>query len=75
MTEQTHPENLGKFHILEEIGRGGFATVYRAEDTTLGRQVALKVLHPQLLVEPGFVERFQREARTLAGLQIGRAHV
>jgi eukaryotic-like serine/threonine-protein kinase len=73
MTEPTHPENLGKFHILAEIGRGGFATVYRAEDTSLGRQVALKVLHPQLLVEPGFVERFQREARTLAGLR--HAHI
>jgi eukaryotic-like serine/threonine-protein kinase len=69
MTHQTQPENLGKFHIIEEIGRGGFATVYRAEDTTLGRQVALKVLHPQLLVEVSFVERFQREARTLASLR------
>jgi hypothetical protein len=60
---------LGKYEILEELGRGGFGTVYRAADTTLGREVALKVLHPQLLVDPAFVERFLREARALAALR------
>ena len=62
-------QRLGKYDILEELGRGGFATVYRARDCTLEREVALKVLHPQLLVDPVFVERFQREARTLANLR------
>jgi serine/threonine protein kinase len=60
---------LGKYEILEEIGRGGFAVVYKARDTTLDRLVALKVLHPQLTVDPKFVRRFQQEARTAAGFQ------
>jgi serine/threonine-protein kinase len=60
---------LGKYGILEEIGHGGFATVYRALDMTLDREVALKVLHPQLLTDAGFVERFQREACALARLR------
>ena len=65
----TPSQTLGKYRILEELGRGGFATVYRAEDTTLGREVALKILHPQLLTDPGWVERFHREARAIAQLR------
>ena len=60
---------LGKYRILEELGRGGFATVYRAEDSTLGREVALKVLHPQLLNDPDGAKRFRQEARTIAQMQ------
>jgi serine/threonine-protein kinase len=60
---------LGKYEIIEEIGRGGFSTVYKARDTMLDREVALKVLHPQLLTDQAFVRRFQREARTLARLR------
>ncbi len=44
-------QQLGKYHILEELGKGGFATVYRALDTTLDREVALKVLDPLLMRE------------------------
>jgi len=57
---------LGNFELLEEIGRGGFGTVYRATDRALGRTVALKVLHPQLAADHEFIERFRREARTAA---------
>jgi len=60
---------IGKYEIVEELGSGGFATVYRAVDTSLGRQVALKVLHPQLLIDPVFVQRFRQEARTIATLR------
>lgn len=60
---------LGKYQILDELGRGGFATVYRALDPTLDREVALKVLHPQLLTDPAFVARFRQEARALANLR------
>jgi serine/threonine-protein kinase len=42
-------EELGRYKILEEIGRGGFAIVYRGHDTELNRQVALKELRPTLL--------------------------
>ena len=60
---------LGQYHILEEIGRGGMATVYRAEQPSLRRYVALKVLHPHLAGDTTLVVRFQREARTVAHLQ------
>ena len=60
---------LGRFEILGELGRGGFATVYRARDTFLGREVALKVLHSWLLGDPGFVKRFQNDARAAAQLE------
>jgi len=62
-------QTLGKYRILEEIGRGGFATVYQAEDTTLEREVALKVLAPLLMQDETFVARFQREARAAARLE------
>lgn len=60
---------LGKYELLEELGRGGFGMVYRARDTILGRDVAVKVLHPQLMVDPAFIERFRNEARLVAGLE------
>lgn len=60
---------LGKYRILSEIGRGGFATVYRALDTTLDREVALKVLDPLLMRDATWVARFHREARAVARLK------
>jgi serine/threonine protein kinase len=62
------PEKFGKYKIIEKVGRGGFADVYKAVDTTLNRTVALKFLEPRLLREPTFVERFQREAKVAANL-------
>ena len=53
---------LGKYEILEEIGRGGFGVVYRALDTALKVERALKVLHPALVVDPQLTSRFIREA-------------
>ncbi len=62
-------QTLGKYRILSKLGKGGFATVYRAEDTTLGREVALKVLDPLLMRDDAFVKRFHREARAAARLE------
>ena len=62
-------QTLGRYTIRAEIGRGGFATVYQALDTSLNREVALKVLHPQMSADRSFVERFRKEARTLASLR------
>jgi serine/threonine protein kinase len=59
---------LGKYQPLAQIGSGGFAVVYRALDTSLEREVALKILKPKYLGDPEFVERFFREARTVARL-------
>ncbi len=58
--------HLGKFDILEEIGHGGFGTVYCANDTSLDRIVALKVLHKQYNSDQKFIESFKREARLMA---------
>jgi len=60
---------IGKYELLEEIGRGGFAVVYRARDTTLDRVVALKVLHPHWVTDPQFATRFRQEARAAANLR------
>jgi len=62
------PEKLGKYKIIGEVGRGGFAAVYKAVDTTLKRTVALKCLAPHLLWDPTFVQRFQQEAEVAANL-------
>jgi eukaryotic-like serine/threonine-protein kinase len=58
----------GRYRILHRIGSGGMADVYSAEDTHLGRQVALKVLHRRFAQDQEFVERFRREAKSVAGL-------
>jgi len=67
MTKQIS-QKLGKYEIIEEMGRGGFATVYRVRDPGLDREVALKVLHPLLMRGPEWVARFRREARAVARL-------
>lgn len=62
-------KSLGKYEILEHIGHGGMAEVYKGRQTQLSRMVAIKVLHPFLADEEGFVARFQREARIVATLR------
>lgn len=56
------------YRIEELIGEGGMGTVYRAVDTILGRDVALKMLHPNLISQSTFFERFKNEAQILARL-------
>ena len=58
----------GRYRILRRIGSGGMADVYCADDTHLGRQVAIKVLHRRFAQDQEFVERFRREAKSAAGL-------
>jgi serine/threonine-protein kinase len=60
--------NFGRYEIIDEIGHGGMGTVYRARDTKMQRDVAVKVLRPELVSTPGYVERFRREAFTAASL-------
>ena len=59
---------IGKYEIIEEIGKGGFATVYRAHDMYLARDVALKVLALLLMRDTVWEQRFWREARAVARL-------
>lgn len=63
------PARIGGRYVLRaEIGRGGMATVHRAYDEVLGRQVAVKLLHGHLASDPTFLDRFRREARAAAAL-------
>lgn len=57
-----------RYELGDVVGQGGMAVVYRAHDRTLGRDVAIKVLHEQYAADPEFVERFEREARAAARL-------
>src|SRR5436190_11738060 len=61
-------EVVTHYRILEKIGEGGMGVVYRAEDTRLGRQVAVKFLSARLSADPSAIERFQREARATSVL-------
>src|SRR5262245_14271680 len=58
-----------RYRLLEEVGQGGMAVVYRAQDSTLKREVAIKVLHPHLLAEGESKQRLEREAQAVAKLQ------
>jgi beta-lactam-binding protein with PASTA domain/predicted Ser/Thr protein kinase len=58
-----------RYRILSRLGAGGMADVFLADDEQLGRKVALKLLYQRFAENPGFVERFRREAQAAAGLQ------
>jgi len=63
---------LGGYRFLRRLGSGGMADVYLAEQTSLGRHVAVKVLRPAALQDPAAVERFEQEARAAASLVHGQ---
>ena len=58
--------NIGRYQIRQELGRGGMATVYRAIDPNLGREIAIKVIPGHFLRDHQFRQRFEREARVMA---------
>ena len=59
---------LAKYELLEEVGQGGMAVVFRGMDTSLNREVAVKVLHPHLAGQLESRQRLQREAHAVAKL-------
>lgn len=61
--------NIGPYRIIEQLGQGGMATVFKAYHAALDRYVALKVLHPAFNEDQTFAARFQREARVVAKLE------
>jgi serine/threonine protein kinase len=68
MTSQSPPIYSERYELVRRIARGGMAEVFLAHDLLLDRPVALKVLFPELSVDPSFVERFRREAQAAANL-------
>ena len=62
-------ENVGPYRIIAQMGQGGMATVYKAYHAALDRYVAIKALHPAMMEDPGFLARFQREAKVVAKLE------
>jgi serine/threonine protein kinase len=65
----TTPSKFGRYEIKSELGRGGMATVYRAYDPSFDRQVAIKVLPREMLHDPQFRPRFERELKIVAALE------
>jgi serine/threonine-protein kinase len=59
----------GRFRVLRSLGAGGMGEVYLGEQVSLGRKVAIKVLHHDLHLQPGMAERFKREARILSAVE------
>ena len=73
MRQMLREATLGEYEILNELGRGGMATVFLAHDISLDRKVAIKVMAPHLLEGEGMAERFKLEARTAA--QLSHPHI
>ena len=63
----------GRYRLDEQIGHGGMSTVYRAFDTVLEREVAIKLMHREIASDSGQLERFRREARAVA--QLNHPHI
>src|SRR5438477_4151910 len=64
----TRGTRLGPYEVLDPIGAGGMGEVYRARDTRLGREVALKILPAEVANDPSRKQRFELEARAVAAL-------
>ncbi len=65
----TEGEQVGPYRVMEKLGRGGMATVFKAYHANLDRYVALKVMHPAFMADPNFLARFEREAKVVAKLE------
>ncbi len=69
MTDTLSGRTIGKYQLLEKLGRGGMAEVYKGYQESLDRYVAIKLMHAFLVSEQDFLHRFKREARAMASLR------
>lgn len=69
LAAMANPTKIGRYEIKSELGRGGMATVYRAYDPSFDREVAIKVLPREMMHDPQFRARFEREIKMVAGLE------
>ena len=69
MAEDLSGTTIKGYELREQIGAGGFGAIYRAHQPAVDREVAIKVIHPQRVSKPGFTERFEIEAQTIARLE------
>ena len=69
LARMANPTKIGRYEIKSELGRGGMATVYRAYDPSFEREVAIKVLPREMMHDPQFRSRFEREIKMVAGLE------
>ncbi|MEW6577738.1 MAG: protein kinase [Chloroflexota bacterium] len=69
MSDPLISQTLGNYEIVSKLGKGGMATVYRARQVTMQRDVAIKVMSADLAADPEFVARFEREAHVIARLE------
>jgi serine/threonine protein kinase len=65
----TIPQHIGRYEVLEEVGRGAMGVVFRARDPLIGRPVAVKTITTGIAEDPELLERFRREAMAAGGLQ------
>ena len=68
MTEQIKQKKFGHYEVVSELGRGGMGVVYKAWEPSLNRHVAIKALGEHLLGDEGLIERFTREAKSMAAI-------
>ena len=66
-------QQIGQYQVISLLGRGGMATVYRARQPSMGREVALKAIKAEFMGETEFMDRFQQEVKTVAAL--GHPHI
>ena len=62
-------QTIGQYQIVEKIGAGGMATVFKAYQASINRHVAIKILPTQFAHDPNFVKRFTQEAKAVAALE------
>jgi len=67
--ENVSGQSIKGFDLIERIGAGGFGAVYRAKQSTVGREVAVKIILPGLANSPDFIRRFEAEAQLVARLE------